>query len=93
MSSAISKLPRRGHDFGANPGLTFTTVFTEGQHSMTPLNLGSTAHVMCDSGKCCFRATATGSVHTQSPSADKREIRILINSLPTFPGQQKLVFH
>ena len=87
MSSATSKVPRRGHDFGEKPGLTFTTVSTEGQHSTTPLNLGSTAQVMCDSGKCCFRATATGSVHTQSPSADKREIRILINSLPTFQGQ------
>ena len=87
MSSATSKQPRRGHDFGANPGLTFTTVSTEGQDSTTPLNLGSTAHVMCDSVKCCFRATATGSVHTQSPSADKREIKILINSLPTFQGR------
>jgi hypothetical protein len=87
MSSATSKQPRRGHDFGANPGLTFTTVSTEGQDSTTPLNLGSTAHVMCDSGKYCFRATATGSVHTQSPSADKREIKILINSLPTFQGR------
>ena len=48
---------------------------------MIPAKRGSTAQVILDSGNDFLSATATGSVQTQSPNADKREIRMFKGAL------------
>lgn len=48
---------------------------------MIPAKRGSTAQVMRASGNDFLRATATGSVQTQSPKADSREMRMFKGAL------------